>query len=345
MPAPSPSTRVIARVTGFSKATVANALNGSPSVAPETAKRILAAAKELGYQRNPMIGTLMSAMRRSQASGLRGVLAIVDIAEPSRPAHGPFHRELLLGSKARAEELGFKLEPYVVDGNTLSFARLNSILKARGIRGLIIQPSWQVPAFGEFDWSSFVGIYTDYIPNGSPLHSVCCDHYRSMLLLLQTLCDRGYRRPGLLLDSGRDARIHYRMTAAAHAFQLRYPEIRMATPCVDSDMRPASVMEWMRRETPDVVVSQDMKALDILQQEGLLVPKDIGYACLNMAKASKPCAGLDLRPRQIGACAVELLIAQMHHNAWGLPAHPTTTTVYGQFVDGPTVRPAPANAP
>jgi LacI family transcriptional regulator len=338
MSAPVPSTRLIAKLTGFSKATVANALNGSPTVARETARRILKVAQEVGYQRNPMIGTLMSAMRRSQSVGLRGVLAMVDVAEPERPAHGPFHKELVVGARARAEELGFKIETYVVDHETLSYARLNSILTARGIRGIIVQPSWKVPDFSQFDWSSFVGVYTDYVTHGARLHSVCCDHYRSILEVLETLHDRGYRRPGLIVDAGRDERVHLQMSAALHAFQQSHPDVGPTNACIDSDMKPKGVIDWLRAERPDVVLSQDTQVLRVMQDRGMRIPETFGYVCLNRAKAQKPCASLDRLPGQIGACAVELLVAQIHHNAWGMPRFPMSTTICGQFVDGPTLK-------
>ena len=75
---PSPSLREIARSLGLSHTTVSEALRKSPRVRPETRMRVLRAAREAGYQPNPLAGALMSEMRRSRAGTFRGVLAIID---------------------------------------------------------------------------------------------------------------------------------------------------------------------------------------------------------------------------------------------------------------------------
>lgn len=336
------STREIARITGYSKATVANTLNGSNRVAPETAREIRAAAARLGYERNPMVGALMSAMRRSHGHTLRGVLAVTEIAEPDRPAHGPFHRELVRGCAGAAEELGFTLEAFQLEAGGLTPERLSGILKARGIRGLVLLPAWRAPDFSRFDWSAFAGVYTDYLSGRPAMPFVCCDHYRSMLDLLSRLRERGYRRPGLVMESGRDARLDFRPSAAVLAFQAAMPRGDAARPLLAREITRAGVGRWLDRERPDVVMSHHSDVLDWLTEAGLAVPGDIGFVGLNMAKAGRKCASLDLRPRLIGRCAVEILIAQIQRQVWRAPVLPANTTVQGEFVDGGTLRPAGA---
>jgi LacI family transcriptional regulator len=59
---------------------------------------------------------------------------------------------------------------------------------------------------------------------------------------------------------------------------------------------------------------------------------------LNVLYKTRPCAGLDQQPRELGARAVELLIAQLQRNERGVPDWPTTTTIPARWVEGPTVR-------
>ena len=333
-----PSIRSLAELTGFSKATVANALNGSHRVATATVEKVRAAAAKAGYQRNPMVGAMMSAMRRSQVSTLQGVLAVAEIAEPDRPEHGPFNRQLISGCNESAEALGFKLESYQLGPGGLSPERLCRVLKARGIRGLILLPSWRTPKFSSFDWSRLSAVYADYIPETPTLNSVCCDHYRSMLELLNRLHARGYRRPGLVLESGRDERVHLRMSAALGAFQSAHRDVHAIKPFLSSDISKLNVVKWIARAKPDVVLSHHTDVLDWMQAAGLRVPKEIGFAALNLAKSNRSCAGLDLRPREIGRCAVEILIGQIRREAWGAPRVPTNTTLLAEFVDGDTLQ-------
>lgn len=334
---PRASIRSIAAITGLSKATVANALNGTPTVAKATATRVLEAAEKAGYQRNPMVGSLMSAMRRSQGSQLKGVLAVAEITEPDRPEHGLFNRKLLEGCKRCADELGFKIEFFRVGIDGLSPERLSGVLKARGIRGLILMPSWRLPDFARFDWEWFTGIYADYIPEVPTLNTVCCDHYRSMLGLLQQIRARGYTRPGLVLEQGRDERIHLRLNAAIRAFQASHGE-PCVTPLISTRFDATQLVHWLEAEQPDVVLSHHLNILDWIVSSGRQVPDHTGFVSLNLSKTSRPCAGLDLHPEEIGRCAVENLIGQVQRRAWGRPRTPTNTTVMGSFIDGPTLR-------
>jgi len=41
----------------------------------------------------------------------------------------------------------------------------------------------------------------------------------------------------------------------------------------------------------------------------------------------------------VAAAAVDLISSQIHRNEYGLPESPTTNMIFGQWVDGPTVRP------
>lgn len=334
----TPSVRRIAAVVGLSKATVANALAGSASVAPATKEKVHAAAAKLGYKRNPMIGALMSALRRSQGTGFQGVIAVAEIIEPDRPRHGPFHDQLVAGCTARANELGFKIEFHQITPKGLSPERLSGILKARGIRGLVLLPSWRAPDFARFDWSYLTGVYTDYVSENPVLNCVCCDHYRTTYELLQLLHARGYRRPGLMLETGRDDRLHHRTSAALRAFQAAVHDTDPIEPHFAPEVNKPAFTRWFKQERPDVVLGHETDMLDWIRAAGPRVPGDVGFVALNQAKSRHPCAALNLHADEIGRCAVEVLISQVQRQAWGMPRFPTTTTLTGAFVDGVTVR-------
>lgn len=58
------SVREISRATGFSPATVSNALNGKRSVSEETAKVILECAQSLGYQQSTRLESIQFVLAR-----------------------------------------------------------------------------------------------------------------------------------------------------------------------------------------------------------------------------------------------------------------------------------------
>ncbi|PTX95658.1 LacI family DNA-binding transcriptional regulator [Opitutus sp. ER46] len=334
-----PTLRSLARALGLSRTTVSDALRGSPRVDPNTASRVKKAAREAGYRRNPLAGALMSELRRSRGAAFRGVIAAIDFNEPNRPAAAAaYHKELVSGAEERASELGFKVERFVVGNGGVSVQRLDSILQSRGIHGVVLLPAWDEPDLTNLDWHTFAGIYTDYIIEHPALHSVCPDHYRSMLAALQRLAGLGYRQPGLLLQKHQDERLQFRWGAAFRAFLENHPEVRAVPPLIVENFTREEFVKWFRKHKPDVVISHHSEAMDWMESCGARIPETHGFVALNVWMKTRPCAGLDLQPRTLGARATELLIAQLQRNETGIPEWPLTTTIPARWVDGPSVR-------
>jgi LacI family transcriptional regulator len=337
---PAPTVRSIARALGLSHTTVSDALRGKGRVDPTTAERVRLAADEAGYRRNPLAAAVMSELRRSRGGTFRGVLAALDLYEPGRAPHGAFHRELLQGGRARAVELGFKLEEFIVGLEGMTVPRLDAILQSRGINGVLLLPSWYAPDWSQLDWSRYAAIYTDYVIDRPALHCVCCNHYRSMLSILSLLTARGYRRPGLYIERGRDERTQRRFSAAFRSFQ-EAPDAgcERVPPLICDERRQGEFVTWFRRYNPDVVLAHFTDVIDWMQAAGARIPDAHGFVSLNVLYRTTPCAGLDQQPRELGARGVELLIAQLQRNDCGIPQWPTTTTIPGRWIEGPTIRP------
>lgn len=343
MPPSAPTLRSLAAALGLSRTTVSDALRGSPRVDPATAVRVHKAARDAGYRRNPLAGALMSELRRSRGTTFRGVLAAVDLNEPDSPVSARYHRELALGAEARAAELGFKVEKFSANRGGLSVHRLDSILQSRGIHGVMLLPAWDEPDLSKLDWSRYAGIYTDYIIERPALHSVCSDHYRSLMSVLQRLSELGYQRPGIFLIKHHDERLQHRWEAAFRVFLASHSGFENIPPLITEALTSAQFTTWFNRYKPDVVIGHNTDAIDWMEAAGAKIPAT-GFVCLNVLTKTRPCAGLDLLPRMLGGRAAELLIAQLHRNETGIPEWPVTATHPARWVDGPTVR-RPLNAP
>ena len=61
---------------------------------------------------------------------------------------------------------------------------------------------------------------------------------------------------------------------------------------------------------------------------------------LNTMINNIPCSGLDLQPNLLGARGVEMVIAQIFRNEYGVPEIPSTTTIPARWVDGATLKTA-----
>ena len=338
----APSIREIARSLDLSHTTVSEALRDSPRVNAVTRKRVQQAAKAVGYRPNPLAGALMSEMRRARSGTFRGVLAILDLDGPDgRPASSNrYHRELVRGAAARAAALGFKAETIVTGTQGISDTRLDTILQARGIRGLLLLPIAGNADLSGLDWTHFSGVYTDYLIERPALHAVCPDHYRSMVFAVQKLHTLGYHRLGLVLQSSHDARLLYRWEAAFHTYHEHHARHEALQPLILPEMDRRAFIRWFKARQPDAVLCHRGEVMEWMEECGARIPETHGFCCLNVTSNTRTCAGLDLQPGLLGARGVELLIAALHRNDCGVPDHPSTTTIPALWVDGPTLRQA-----
>ncbi len=337
-----PTLRQLARSLGLAPATVSDALRGTGRVAASTVRRVRKAAREAGYKANPLTATVLSEVRRRRGHGFRGTIAVIDLYEPIHWPHGPFPREMIAGARKRAAAMGFSLEEFTVGTPQLGLARLNTMLPSRGIHGVIVLPSWAAPDLSGLDWSRYAGIYTDYVTTRPALHSVCSDHYGSMMALMELLAERGYRRPGLILERGRDERIKHRQSAAFRAFLATRPDfdpvpvlITPGIPRETEDFAP-----WFALYRPDVVLSHLPETQGWIGRHRPARSPAAGFVLLNRVEQREPCAALDLQPRELGARAAELVVGQLLRNDFGPPDWPTLTALKARWVEGPTVRPA-----
>jgi LacI family transcriptional regulator len=145
-----------------------------------------------------------------------------------------------------------------------------------------------------------------------------------------------------VLEKGRDDRTQRRFSAAFRSFQEGEPGIQTVPMLVSTERSQSQFNAWFREHNPDVVLGHFTEMLDWMEVGGADVPATHGFVSLNVLYRTRPCAGLDQQPRQLGARAVEQLIAQLQRNDRGVPECATTTTIPARWVEGPTVRRSPS---
>lgn len=337
----APTLRTLAKTLGLSRTTISDALRGSPRVKADTVRRVREAAKEAGYEHNPLTGAVMSQLRRSRGQQFRGVLAALEIVDADRPAHAVRYNEAVLkGIADRAEELGFKMERFELGPEGMRLNRLDTILHTRNIQGLVLLPASGLPELSGLNWERYTAVYADLFISNPPLHCVCMDHYRSMVMLLRELHKRGYRRPGLFMEIAIDERLQYRWEGAFLAQQKYLPGLTEVPALRATHLSREDFMAWFRKHKPDVVIGHFPEAIEWMRSGGARLPKTHGFVCLNSLRSTEACAALDFQPGQIGARAAELVIGQLLHNEFGIPVQPSLTTIPARFLEGPTLRAA-----
>lgn len=333
-----PTMRSLAQALGLSRTTVSDSLRNHPRVKAATRARVQAHAREIGYRFNPLASSIFSDVRRTRLSAFQGVLAAVSLEEPSRPQFtGPYWQDLLRGAGERADQMGFKLERFLVGAPGVSVHRLDTILQSRGIRGVLIMPAWGRPDFTRLDWKNYTGVYSDYLIDRPALHSVCPDHLRAMVGALERLHALGYRRPGLVLQEQESVRLQHRWAAAFLAHVNLCKGFKAAPLLVVPQLTKAPFTQWFKRHKPDVVLGHRSELVSWMEECGARVPQTHGFCCLNISINATPCAGVDQQPYQVGVRSIETIIGQLHRNDYGIPDLPCNTTVPSRWVDGPTL--------
>lgn len=336
---PPPSLRSLARQLGISAATVSLALRDSSHVVPATKKRILQAARRAGYRPNPLVGSLMAALRRTSHGSFQGSLLAINTSNDPRPTLPMYHRQVFEGVRRRAQALGYSIELCWVGAHALTLPRLDAVVRARGVRGVVVMPFVETYDFSALDWSRFAAVMFDHCLSAPVLHSVLPDHQLSLFGVLERLSQRGYARPGLAVGRARDSRVKFKWSAGFSSFcHSRGTELPVPILCEEPITRE-SFLRWFRRYRPDVVIGH--VHADIarwLREDGLEIPRDVGFVQLNWTERAGPCAGLDLQPAVLGEAAVESVVAQLQRNEQGIPAHPKSITLAARWVEGPTIR-------
>jgi LacI family transcriptional regulator len=246
------------------------------------------------------------------------------------------------GISARVDDLGFKVERFVVGPEGLTLQRLDTILHTRGIQGLIILPAVGFPDLSALSWNRYTAVYVDYFIDHPPLHCVCLDHYRSMIALLHELHERGFRRPGLFMEISLDERLQFRWEGAFLALQKYLPDITEVPALQLREITREAFQVWFRQHNPDVVLGHFPEAMDWMKASGAKIPKSHAFVCLNSLRTSGDCATLDFQTPVLGGRACELVIGQLLHNEFGVPSQPSLTTIPARLIEGPTLRPRAA---
>jgi len=334
-----PSIRSLARELGLSAATVSLALRDSPQVIAATKTRVLHAAQEAGYRTNALVSSVMTGVRRSTHNSFQGTLMAINYSHATDPTLLPYHREVLDGAQSRAVALGYILTHCWAGPHGLSLHRLNSILPARGVQGVVVMPFSEAQDFSSLDWTGLAGAVMDHCLTAPSLTAILPDHHLALLSALKRLWALGYRRPGLVLDRARDERLHFRWSAAYASFSRSLGRDEIFPVLLDSPPRRDSFFAWFQEHRPDVIVGHmQTETVRWLGELGLRVPDDVGFFHLNWTERSGPCAALDLQPAVLGGAAVEAVVAQLQRNERGVPENPKTILMPARWVEGATLR-------
>lgn len=329
----------IAEKVGVSRMTVSCALRNSPRVNKETAARIRAVAKKLGYAPDPKLAATMAGIRNTKKKSLEPI-AWLNANQNARAYHDyPWLTPYREGAKERCAELGYKLDEFWLREPGMSDRRMSSILSSRGIRGVVVCPA-VLPEITHLrlDWRHFAAMSFETAVLLPRLHRVAPDYYYNILLALKMLRRLGYRRIGMFLHRQEERRSHHTYLAGFRYFQSGIPVEEHTPPLIYDPFDEAALRRWLDEARPDVVIGHHSKLVDWVKAAGYRVPHDIGVAHLSLDGDCEDWGGIWQHKRRIGAQTAEQLISMIQNNRIGLPDIAYETLVPGEWRFGKTLR-------
>lgn len=347
------TTRDIAKAAGVAQSTVSRALRNAPSISTSERERIKKIAQKLGYRPNPFVTAFTAQVLHYRRSPQGAVIAFIDCSE----SETVYSREYQDGARERAHELGFSTEVFRLADVNHSFPRLNKVLQARGISAALILP---VPAgvdFSTFDFETLACAAVDPTLHNPQVSRAEPDYFQNMQLALEVLEARGYRRPTFGTHAGESALISNAWLGAFTAWQALRPRRDRMEPCLNV-WGHEKVSQWYLRHKPDAIICNSLEYFAWAAASGLR-PPDVAYVFLG-AGPHKPLlgrlshtrsllgeelsqcvlSGVNQNRQQVGAFAVDTIVAQIHRNEYGINRHPNTLMIQGSWFEGETVRPA-----
>jgi len=315
--------RDISKASGVSLSTVSRVLTGDTlfRVREETRRNVLDTAKRLGYQY----------VAREQTEKIVGCL----LSFTAEKYSDQYFLSILSSVKADLQNAGCSLSTLYTAGEV---EKIEEMLKPESLAGLIVFDD--TLAFDKFERLKsavpcIVGVDTDY----RGIDNICHDVYRTGLLAMEHLMERGHKR--IAYVGGDERAMHGRSFAYADLMQLRgYP-----TPpdyIMDCGWEPERCHDMVlelcaRKDRPTAIFAgSDNLAIAVLSAVhslGLKTPDDVAVIGVNnlefSAYTSPPLTTVAIPMEEIGTAAAETLLRRIS-GFKGLPVnvfYPTSLIV------------------
>jgi len=331
----------IAERCGVSRATVSFAMRDDPRISMERRRQIQETARELGYSPNPLLNSLMQQMRHGEIRkhGNLTVFMCNHVDTAVFMGKNPFYTQIYNACRDQAQEMGYAMDLLEAGRPGTTTAQINRVLKARSARGIIIPPSppgFKVP---DLDFSLLSVVKIGYVDKELKCHRIVPYHAQAMRHTLRILKERGYKRLAFIFQDSVDQYSNFDFLT--YASRYNYEAGKRAIPfLVVNDTTPSrQAKEYVARNKPDIVVADSRPTYLLLKEAGLNFPEDVEFCCLNTIHVAEESAGFRQNMELLGRETVKFLDNLIHHNRRGLPEHPLTLKVGGEWVDGPTMRP------
>jgi DNA-binding LacI/PurR family transcriptional regulator len=337
---PRVSLRDIAKLMGVSHVTVSLALRDSRQISAKMKGEVRRIAEELGYRPDPMLSALASYRQSKADATYQATVGWINAwRDPKQLRSYEEFDGYWKGARLAAGKLGYTLEEFTLGGD-ISPGRLDKILTARGIRGILLPPHSDPPDWGDFPWEKYFIVKFGRSLNEPRSHLVAADQVLNTVLAYDEIRKLGYRRIGFVTAEPY-------MKAHGHLFEAgfliaqqdvpkaqRLPVLRLAG--MQSSEAAAALAEWLKKGRPDVIYTDVRGICPLLEKAGLRVPDDIAVAATTLRDTGVD-SGIDQHPEEIGRVGMLLLHSIINDGAIGIPSIFRQSMVQGSWINGSTL--------
>lgn len=312
---PMPTIADVARAAGVSKTTASRVLNGSPHVAEATRTRVRTAMEELGFTASQSARSL--ALGRTQALGIISTEPLDELLED------PTYGMLLRGISERASAL----DHVIVVFQAWRTAEVDTLLRviSQGIVDALVHIS------PHHDSGLLAELTKQPLPValcGKPPTSLAAKHFNAVYSddvigarsAATHLCERGVRRPAIILGPDHDSASADRLIGYREVLGDRFDErLVVAGEWGAAAGRDGALELLTRNESIDAFLCASDRiargVLEVLGMRGLRVPADVRVVGFDdhhfAAELDPPLTTIKQPFATQGARAVDLVLAQI----------------------------------
>jgi len=323
----------VARLARVSTATVSLALRGMGRISPRTRNRVRKVAEQLGYHPN-LAASLLA--RQSHDHNVRAIpIALIGMVPPfaSRGFVEFFSRY--------ATQVGFQVnepEPALCSDFTLLFRTLYH----RGVRGIVVNHSFDARRISDQDAAHFSFLHHGYSLLDHRFHRVCWEVFQSTKSLWETAWARGYRRIGAALCRHPEPLPDdFARESAILGCERQYNTPHVPPYLGDHHDVPGHI-QWIKEVKPDAIILFNSGTIYYLRDAGFRIPQDFALCCLHRSPTGDTVTGLYQDYHEIGQAAVHQIESMISRNETGFPPLPHSTLIDPTFQDDLTLPPVSA---
>ncbi|MCR5526220.1 MAG: LacI family DNA-binding transcriptional regulator [Lachnospiraceae bacterium] len=309
--AKKPSVKKISELTGFSQATVSNALNGKRKVNKETQEKIFQVAEELGYS-----------LKNSEIHAIRFIVfrrngLIID--------NSNFHPAVIEGVNEEAKNLGLETIYTHINREDPGFdEQMDKILSDNSTGIVLLATEMNHEDFRLFSECKSPVVLLDGWSSRFRFNGVCIDNFDAAENVIQLLASKGHKRIGYVRGDFRikafeEREDGYRREMTRQGFKVKSEDIITVRTKTETAMQ--DMLRWFNEheDRPTAFFcDNDVIAYGVLQaaqQCGLKIPEDlsvIGFDDIYFSSiCSPPLTTVRVDKKSLGKAAVRRLIEMM----------------------------------